>query len=524
MNVLPLTVLTLVALPMLPGVGSTAWGAASAGRCAALAREDFSQVSDAPTQIIKTEFVGSSSNGPTYCRVEGYVAPTVGFELRLPEVWNGKFLQVGSGGHAGTFDPWVESCPIDKGYACLVTDMGHKGAARDGFWGYDGLWGYENLQARLDWGFRATHVVTIAGKAVTASYYGESPRKSYFMGCSTGGRQALQEAQRFPWDYDGIIASAPPTNLSAIYINAVWASRVSVDATGKRLLESEDLKLLTDSAMARCDLDDGIKDGIISDPMHCAFDPAQLACKSGETQRCLGPAQVEAARLLYAGAMDSHGRKLSRGGSFPGTERSWSPSPRDVVSAAMANGLRYLFFSPERDPSWKAGDFDFDRDYKRLGIMETLVDATNPDLREYKAAGGKLIAYQGLSDSVIARGTIDYYETVERAMGGPPATQDFFRLFVAPGVGHCSGGVGADAVDLLGALEAWVEHGQAPDRLLSGHLKEDSPPFAYPYRQFPADSAKLSFTRPMFPYPTRAKYTGLGDPKDAANFVPVNTE
>jgi hypothetical protein len=197
--------------------------------------------------------------------------------------------------------------PLRKGYACIVSDMGHKGY---------------NLQAKVDWGFRATHVAALAGKAIAEHYYQDAPKKSYFMGCSTGGRQALQEAQRFPWDFDGIIAGAPPVNLSTLYVTSAWGILATHDSNGKPLLGKADLKLVSDAAVAKCDLDDGVKDGIISDPRHCGFDPAELTCKAKQTGGCLTPAQVEAVKKVYAGPMTSGGVKLSPGGANAGL-RVW---------------------------------------------------------------------------------------------------------------------------------------------------------------------------------------------------------
>lgn len=419
---------------------------------------------------------------------------------------------------------------MHKGYACIVSDMGHTGK------GGDGLWASHNLQAKLDWGYRATHVVALAGKALTERFYRQMPTRSYYMGCSTGGRQGLQEAQRFPWDFDGIVAGAPPVNLATLYMTFVWGIRATHDESGKPVLGAKDLKLLTDAAVAKCDLDDGLKDGIIGDPLHCNFDPAELTCGAGHQDPCLTPAQVDAAKRVYSGPLTSKGQRLSPGGPVPGSEYGhWTDergaggpwiqayvgddNQRSGYEPLVINGFQYLFFSPEAGPSWKLQDFDFDRDYKRLGTMEALYDSSNPDLRQFKQAGGKLLVYQGTNDnSVLPRSTIDYYETVERTMGGKAATQDFFRLFVLPGVEHCAGGPGADTVNYLSYLEAWVERGEAPSQLLAAHLHSRDPLVHPP--QFPLDPKLVEFTRPVYPYPTRVKYKGRGDPKDATHFAP----
>jgi hypothetical protein len=496
-----------------------------AAQCKALEGSDFSGIADAPTQVVGAKLVEAKEGLPAYCEVSGYVTPAIGVKLGLPVSWTGKFIEAGCGGHCGRLDEksfatWGCDIALRKGDVCIVSDMGHTGT------GSDGLWGYHNLQAKLDWGYRAAHVAALAGKAITERFYAHAPKRSYFMGCSTGGREALQEAQHFPWDFDGIIAGAPPIDLSVIYMTLAWGIRATHDSIGEPLLGENELKLLTAAAVAKCKAGDKVQDGVIGDPLQCHFDPSELACKAGQARECLTSEQIAAAKKVYSGPMTSRDIKLSPGGPLPGSEGNWGTTYVGTndkpVGSLATEGLRYLFFFPELGPAWRLNDFDFDRDYKRLGTMEFLYDSSNPDLHKFKAAGGKLIAYQGTNDpAVVPQSMIDYYETVERTMGGRKTTQEFFRLFVLPGVNHCSGGVGADAADFLGTLEAWVEQGQAPDRVLSGHLKEKSPPFAYPYREFPADASKLSFTRPVYPYPLRAKYSGKGDPNDAVNFGPV---
>lgn len=501
--------------------------------CEGLQAAELAGIPDAPTTVTEVHAVGPTSAVPTYCEVAGYVAPSVGFKVKLPAQWNGKFVHIGCGNYCGDTTPFEPSCdePLRRGYACLVSDMGHRGS------GADVLWSYHNLQAKVDWGYRATHVATLAGKAIIERYYAGNLKKSYFMGCSTGGRQALQEAQKFPYDFDGIVAGAPPTNLAMTYMSLIWGVRAARDSAGKPLLGEAELSLLSRAAVEKCDLDDGVKDGIIGDPMHCRFDPGALACKPGKKDGCLTQAQIDAARKIYAGPSTTSGLKLSFGGPMPGSEY-WKPptgfqsdwtlvytgidGEQPLIHDAITNGMRYLLLSPEPGPSWKLSDFDFDRDYMRFGSAQALDDATNPDLRQFKAAGGKLIAFQGLNDSlVIPRLAIEYYETAERAMGGRAPTQEFFRLFLLPGVNHCSGGAGADAADFLGSLEAWAERGQAPDEILTGHVADGSLS-AYPYRQFPTNASDLTFTRPVYPYPIRARYKGSGDPSDAANFVAVH--
>jgi Tannase and feruloyl esterase len=522
-------VLTAIAVTMgLAGAAHRANASAVEGppamQCAALARVDFSDIVDAPTQVTSADPIAPKDGVPAYCEVKGYVAPSVEIHVALPVSWNGKLIELGSVGEINN-----DACysVLRKGYACVTSDMGMR----------TDLSFYNNLQAKVDNGFRAAHVVALAGKAFTEKYYSQRLQKSYFGGCSVGGRQALVEAQRFPWDFDGIIAGAPPVNQTMIYTNLAWASRAIHDGEGHALLRIRDLQLLKGAAVAKCDLDDGVKDGVIGNPLHCSFDPTDLLCKKDEARDCLTPEQVAAAKKIYSGPVTTGGMKLLPGGPLPGSEQAnvdwgfagWDDVYGDRMVSTVTSGFRYLFFMPEPGPTWTLKDFDFDRDYKRLALVEALYDSGDPDLRKFKAAGGKMIVYQGLNDpAVLPRSTIDYYETVERTMNGREATQSFFRLFVLPGMDHCGFGDGAYAVDWLSALESWVEKGQAPDKLISSHVRLDDLRFPDDFAtlerriEFPLDPAMIQFTRPVYPYPTRAKYKGSGNSNDAANFVPVN--
>jgi len=499
-------------------------------RCKALEGTNFLIIPDAPTQVTEAKLVRQTASALDYCQVQGYVAPQVGFELLLPIAgWNGKFIHMGNGGSGGVISPGRCSISLARHYACIQSDMGHKGT------GGDGLWAYNNLAAELDWGYRATHVATLAGKAITQSFYQKPAEHSYFWGCSTGGRQALQEAQRFPWDFDGIIAGAPPIRLADLYVTFAWGQRVTHDSAGRPRLTIADLKLLTDGALARCDMDDGVRDGVISSPFQCPFRAADLACKPGQTRGCLTPEKIEAADQIYSGPVDSHGRSLFDAGALPGSEYggqwnakeggNWGIYYLGKNGAAVAyaplteEGLKWLFFSPNQSATWNIQQFDFDKDYKRLDVMQGFYDSSNPDLSRFKTAGGKLLLYHGLNDlSILPQWIIGYYEKVERVMGGRAQTQSFARLFSLPGVEHCAGGPGADTVDYLTYLENWVEHGKAPDKLIAYHLKpkeSDSTLVA-----FPLAPDEIEFARPVYPYPVRAKYLGRGDPNDSANFGP----
>jgi hypothetical protein len=520
-------------------VAQTSVVAAAATQCNALAGADFSQVQDAPTQLTAAKLIGADSGNSAYCQIQGYVAPQVGFELRLPTGnWNGKFMEVGCGGWCGSINADACDVPLQHGYACIATDMSHKGR------GEDLLWADNNLQAQINFGYRATHVAALSGKAIAERYYGKAPARSYFVGCSTGGYQGVMEAQRFPWDFDGIIAGAPNIDEAAANLRAAWIARTFLDRAGKPLLSHESLRLVHDAALAKCDMDDGVKDGIIGNPLACKFDPRKLICKVGKTSNCLAPIQAEIVRHLYAGPMTSSGEKTSTGGFLPGSELLWE---KFWPASSMEQYFKYATWGWSADRGWKYTDFDFDRDYKRFGLA--WYDNSNPDLHKFKSAGGKLIVYHGGTDTVDLPGAVtNYYETVERTIGGSASTKDFFRLFLIPGMNHCSGGAGAYTIDYLSYLEDLVEQGKAPDAMLSSHVSdmwlasqrlpekwmqlaeamgmtltpEIRAEMAASDLRLPLDATiPVAFTRPVYPYPIRAKYKGAGDPNDAANFVPI---
>jgi feruloyl esterase len=502
-----------------------------ATQCKAVAAADFSRVTDAPTQVLDARVLAADDRHPALCQVDGYVTSHVGFRLQLPESWNGKFIHIGCGGLCGTdFEQFdrdeiekikpVMSCnrALRRGYACIRTDLGHKGG--------DAKWAYQDLRAQIDYGFRATHVSTLAGKAITEWYYGRAPRLSYFMGCSGGGLQAMSEVQRFPWDFDGVIAGAVPMHglTTRSTLADLWTYTVTQDAAGQPILTMADIELTHRAVVERCDMNDGVKDGVIGDPRVCRFDPAELTCGKAAAGQCLSPEKVAVIRKIYSGPT-SPPAVQGFAGQVLGSELDW---PQTVIHGVHYVGyateaMRYLFLDPAPGPAWTTKDFDLARDYKRLGVTEAIHAAYNPDIRAFKAGGAKLIMYVGWEDRGRAPLMIDYYETMERAMGGKAQTEDFARLFVLPGVSHCFGGEGADNVDYLTALETWVEHGKAPDVLIASKMK---PPavkgdFTYLTRDFPPDPAQVVYTRPVYPYPLQAHYKGRGNPNKAESFRAV---
>lgn len=407
-------------------MGGEALASGGTANCSDLAAADFSGVPDAPTQIIAADAQGDG-DVPAYCRVQGYVTPNVGFELRLPATnWNGKFFQAGCGGWCGSalagYNSRACDDPLRRGYACLQSDQGHKSTI------IDGKWAYNNVQAEIDWSYRSIHVSSIAGKAIAEHFYSQAPKRSYLMGCSGGGRVGLIEAQRFPWDFDGIAVGAPGSNLSGAAMFGLWMNLSLRDKEGKFLLSADDIRRLHDAVLAKCDMDDGVRDGLVGNPAACTFSPSELSCKGSGQSGCLTPVQVEAIRKIYNGPANSKGEALYTGGQVPGSELTWISEYMTYVGPYVTDDyFRYMAFVPDAGPTWQRTAFDWDRDYKRFGMTDQIYTAENPDMRKFKAAGGKLIGYQGWTDASGAapRNWIDIYETAERTMGGRAATQDF---------------------------------------------------------------------------------------------------
>jgi feruloyl esterase len=461
--------------------------------CAALMRESFSSLPDAPTTISSAQSVPATADLLAHCEVRGFVAPQVRFEVRLPDNWNGKFLHQGCGGLCGEVQPATCDDVLARNYAVAVTDMGHQGAP------WQSAWAFNNLPAEVDFAYRATHVVTVAAKAIIARYYGRPATRAYFRGCSTGGRQGLVEAQRFPADFDGIIAGAPvldETGVAALHL--MWSGQANLDPQGRPLLEPAHVELLHSAVLEACDGRDGRRDGIIDDPRQCAFDPAALACPGDVAAAgCLTTAQQSAVRRIYDGARNSRGESLFAGGMSRGSEYEWVPNfvGRNGPAAFAPGGplrelYQYLIFMPDPGPNAPVTTFDFDVDPPRLALVETLYTAQNPDLTAFRARGGKLILYQGWDDAEIPPALVTrYFARVQQTMGGAAQTREFARLFMLPGVAHCRRGPGADTADWLTYLERWVEQSKAPDAVDTFHLTKEQNYLGLPRPRFPLPAA-----------------------------------
>jgi feruloyl esterase len=522
-------IVTLLAAGAGIAFASPAQAADPAVTCAALGQADFARTPDAPAQILEAAYVAASGDQPGLCRISGIVKSDTTFELHLPvDRWNGKLLQAGCAGFCGRTMAWYCRDATARGYACIVSDMGHRSAMEGpAAPSLSALWADGNDSAQIDHGFRSSHATTVIGKAIVAGFYGKPANRAYFNGCSEGGREALIAAQRFPWDFDGIIAGAPAMDVGRTFLSGIWNDRALHGPDGKPLFTPANLSFAREAVMKACDGNDGIIDEVIGDPRQCRFDPMTLICKEDSAGSCLTQPQAQALMALIGGPRTRSGTSIAPGLSpavwwgrllAPGT------AGRSVAATYGEEFFRYLGFSPAPGGNWKAADFDFETDYRRTGVADALLSATNPDLRRFRDAGGKLILYHGWDDHLIApQITVDYYEVTRAAMGGQAATDSFFRLYMVPGMDHCALGGGAWAVDYLTYLEDWVEKGQAPDRLIATRPRLPADPVQAFARigRYPVPADEVEFTRPLYPYPQRYRYDGHGDTSQAASYRPT---
>ena len=434
---------------------------------------------------------------PAFCRVAATLKPSsdsdIKIEVWLPASgWNGKFQAVGNGAFNGTIGYAAMAEALTRGYATASTDTGHVGGGA--------RWALGHPEKVIDFGWRAVHEMTVTAKTIVASHYDAAPRFSYFNGCSAGGRQAMKAAQRFPADFDGIIAGAPGLDWTSRAARAVQVAQVLEKNESARLLAPQ-TQLLHRAVVQACDAHDGVKDGLIANPQRCTFDPGALQCTASSGSGCLTSAQVETARLIYSDARNPQSKRditgLARGSELGWTEMGWTESAR-------ATGLDQFRFIVHGDPSWTIQKFNFETDIVRAEAADAnTINALDPNLKPFLDRGGKLIQYHGWSDPQISPyNSVQYYTRVRDALGGADKISGGFRLFMAPGMGHCRGGEGPDTFDVVAALEAWVERGQAPNQIAASH----------------ATNGVVDRTRPLCPYPQIAAYKGSGSIDEAANF------
>jgi len=474
---------------------------------------------------------------PAFCRVAGVLKPTadsqIKFELWLPATsWNGKFQDLGNGGFAGliTYRSMIE--PLKRGYATASTDDGHVGAI-------DVSWALGHPEKVIDFGYRAVHETAQASKTIIHSFYGKEAARSYFTGCSDGGREALMEAQRFPDDFAGIVVGAPANFWTRQFAGFVWNEQATLNDPASYIPPSK-LPALQAAALAACSDLAGAKEGILEDPRRCHFDPAVIQCKGADGPECLTAPQVEAAKKIYAGPRNPTTGEQLYPGYEPGAEAAPGNWPLWITGSGPGKAIQFFFGNAFfgdmvfQNPKWDFHTLDFDRDVKladeKLG---PILNSTNPDLRRFRARGGKMIQYHGWADAAVApTDSIDYYQNVMSFMSGQPLgrrdenslqrSQAFYRLFMVPGMGHCFGGPGPDNFgnrpevpppamdaehDVVTALDRWVESNVPPGKIIATQSPDGSPAKATPP------------THLLCPYPEIAEWTGQGNKESAENFV-----
>jgi hypothetical protein len=457
---------------------------------------------------------------PASCQVHGVLTPTphsaIQFEVWLPAAnWNGKLQVVGNGGLAGTISYPAMATALRGGFAAASTDTGHT-ATESAAW-------LEDRERLIDYSYRGLHLTTVDAKAILQAYYSQQAKNAYYTGCSTGGKQGLMEAQRYPADFNGILAGDAANFWTHQMASEVWNGVVT--STPETNLPKEKLQLLENATIKACDMLDGAADGLVSDPVRCHFDPATLQCAAGaDTANCLTAAQVGAVKKLYGGVTDARGKSLYPG-FYPGGEMGWASNT--VINKTTKSGVSsYDFWGNAvfHKADWPFPTFDFDVNVDRADAeLGSIMNATDPNLEEFRRLGHKLIYYHGAADPLIpAQNGVNYFESVVAAQKGLDRTQSFYRAFLVPGLYHCAGGPGPTAFgtagqappserdadhDVLRALERWVEGGTAPARIIATKYVD-------------GDAAKgVALQRPLCPYPQVAKYKGSGDLNDAASFA-----
>jgi feruloyl esterase len=480
--------------------------------CADVTELNLDKVTDAPVTISSATVVSTGAPAP-YCEVRGTIAPADSIVIRLPiNGWTQRYVQTGCGGLCGSSNisyPQASTCPpiADGTVASATTDMGHQGLN-------DGSWAADNPQALIDFAYRGMHVTSQVAKAVITRFYGKRPAFSYFDGCSDGGREALMEAQRYPDDFDGIAAGAPANNIAVQNtFHHAWNVLTNKDKDGRFILLASKLPLIHASVIAACDGLDGLEDGLLDDPRRCDFDPKTIVCQSGQaSSTCLTPAEAGVVRRLHDGAVDAKGHRLEPEVAHEwGSELEWTlfvPSAQGQTSFSeniALSFLRYLAYLNVADPTYQLADLDFSvPSFWQAVQASSYMAALDPDLGPFQRSGGKLLLWHGWNDQHISpQSTLAYYDALRNTMG-PSKVDRFAKLYLFPGVAHCGGGAGPNSFDILTPVMAWVESGKPPARIVAANIT----------------GGTVTRTRPVYPYPTVARYDGTGSIDDAANFIP----
>jgi len=484
-----------------------------AGQAPTIACDDIaSQFHATHITIDAATVIAATDSMPGYCDVRGLIGakPEPGkgihFAVWLPAAhsWNERFYMVGGGGYAGALNLAAMSAGLAQGFVTATTDTGHDVAVFP-----LATFAYNDSQSEQDYSYRAVHETVVAAKALISAHYGERPLYNYWVGCSTGGRQGLIEAQRYPEDFDGMVIGAPVLDFTGTQIGGIWSARALM---GEGAVSPAKLPLLSTAELAACDDSDGLVDGQITDPRLCRFDAtADLPACAGDIDSvdCFTSAQREAVNQVYSGPKMTSGEQI-----FPGyavgtgvlgpnsTWRPWfvNPDGPSILEAYGASFMQYLAFTDDPGPQYVWQDkFDFDVDPFRMQRIRRILDAVNPDLSRFSERGGKIIQYHGWADAALTPYmSIDYYERVLKQMGHEP-TSDFYKLYLVPGMFHCGGGSGPNIFDVFTPLVNWVENGVSPGEIIARHPVSDR-------------------TRPLCSYPQVAQYSGSGSIDRAENF------
>ena len=488
--------------------------AAGATTCATLASAALPGTTITRAQLVPAGRFASTTDGvlapgaaafkpysalPEFCRVAATLTPSADSDIKI-EVWmpatgwNGRFQAIGNGAWAGALMIQPLAVALGRGYAVTTTDTGHTER--------DGSFAFSHPEKLVDFADRAVHLMATQAKALIGAFYSKPPVASYWTGCSTGGRQGLIEAQRYPADFDGIVAGDPTNDMTHMFLQQMWVTKVAL-ANSAGGFSKEKAAVLHQAVVDACDARDGVRDGVIDDPTRCAFDPAALLCKTGDGPACLTEGEVATARAMYDTARNARTGVEVFPGFAKGSEAGWpgligGPKPFNVPE----DFFKFVVF---KNPAWNFRTLNMDTDVARAEAADGgRMDATDPDLSAFVARGGKLLMYHGWSDPLVSpQNSVNYYERVARLLGSALRVSDSVRLFMAPGMSHCAGGDGPSNFDSLNLVEQWVEQKIAPDQIVASHLT----------------GGKVDRTRPLCPYPQLAVYRGTGDTNDAASFV-----
>jgi feruloyl esterase len=495
-------------LPLVCGLALAAQGAAYAAvSCDNLASATLNGATITLAQVVPAGQFSPPQGGPpegraiypklpAFCRVAATLAPTpdsaIKIEVWMPETgWNGKLVEFGNGGYGSNLSYGNMAQALLEGYAATSSNTGHEGDSASFVIGHP-----EKL---IDWAYRAVHENAVAAKAIVEARYGSATKRAYFQGCSTGGRQAYGEVQRYPADFDGIVAGDPGKNLTHQTAIQTWMS-VEVQKNPAEFIPAEKYAMMHKAVIAACDEIDGVKDGVIENPQACKFDPGTLLCKGADSADCLTQPQVDFARKVYNGFTDSTGKKIF-GGLAPGSEGAWIGLAGQKPMGYAMESYRYVVM---QNPNWDPMTLDLDKDvaYADKTIAKT-VNNNDPNIKPFLARGGKLLAYHGWADPGISpSNSIDYYNDVAKLNGGVAKIDSQYRLFMIPGMAHCGGGDGTSTFNMIPVIDAWVEKGVVPASIPASRTR----------------NAQVDRTRPLCPYPQQAVYKGSGSTDEAANF------